>query len=236
MMRTKLSLITIVCFAASLAAQQVEPSSMIFFAVPPNTSPAEQIAFSNTGDTELELNVTISGAYFQISENRCANGVRPHSHCNVFVTYTPQIVGESDNGNLILNFGDDGEISVELGGQTVNAIDTEIEVALMKGEDSRVHVGEEFGMIAKLWVEDKFYSLPTGEQISATCTDGSETIDLGSATLALCKGKGCASGPYDYAPFYVTPDQGGKWSCTAAYDGDGILGESSGVIKFEATE
>ncbi len=219
--------------ASFLLAQKVEPTTLSFEAVPPNTSPQEGVAFTNTGATELTLTIYTSGPPFAISENRCGKGVKPNSHCNVYLTYTPQTVGEIDNGTLTLDYGE-GVATVPLVGEGVSGIPTNAEMTLAKRQCSIIKAGNSFRMVAKVWVQDTYYALPTGEEVSASCTDGSDNIDLGTATLTLCKH--CPGGPRDEAPFTATPDQPGNWTCTVVYPGDGILAPGTGSIKFEVVE
>jgi hypothetical protein len=229
------TVLSMLCLSSLLLAQQVVPTSLSFEAVPPNTGPLEDIAFTNTGTTQLTLTISISGPPFAIGENRCGNGVKPNSHCNVYLTYSPQTVGEVDNGTLNINYGE-GVVSVPLSGQGVAAIPTYVKMAFAPHQCDIIHVGHSFSMTAKVFVLDKYYALPTGEQVSASCTNGSDNINLGSATLQRCNRKHCGEGPFDEAPFGVNPDQTGTWSCTVTYDGDGILAWGDGSIEFQVVE
>src|SRR5882672_10470636 len=103
-MKSKLALLPL--FVASvLLAQETRPTALQFEAVPPNTSPRETIVFKNIGDTPLTVTVSIPDAPFALVENRCANGVKSGSHCNIYLTYTPSFVGATDNGSVHFNFG-----------------------------------------------------------------------------------------------------------------------------------
>src|SRR5271167_218272 len=96
----RFSIVVAMLLSASwLVAQKVNPTSLTFEAVPPNTSPGEYIAFKNTGTTQLTLSISITPP-FVISESRCANGVKPNTHCYLYLTYTAQTIGEVDNGSL----------------------------------------------------------------------------------------------------------------------------------------
>jgi uncharacterized repeat protein (TIGR03803 family) len=54
------------------------------------TSLPQSVSLTNIGDSELIVsNISIS-ADFAITVNHCANGVKPATHCNVDVTFTPQ--------------------------------------------------------------------------------------------------------------------------------------------------
>ncbi len=219
-------------FAASfLLAQKVEPTSLSFEAVPPNTSPQEGVAFTNTGTTTLSLTVYVSGPPFAISENRCGNGVKPNSHCNLYLTYTPQVVGEVDNGTLTINYGE-GVATVALSGNGVSSIPTWAHLGPAPHQCLKVQFGDPFSMLGKVGVEDKYYALPTGEPVYFSCTNGQATINFGPETLEACD-RHCPSGPYDYVEPSFTPSQVGSWTCTMTYDGDGILGANSAQVDFE---
>lgn len=57
------------------------------------TSPQQRITLKNTGNSELIVsNISIS-TNFAISNNQCANGVKPGTHCNVYITFTPPGLG-----------------------------------------------------------------------------------------------------------------------------------------------
>jgi hypothetical protein len=72
----------------------VSPSALNFGqVVVGQTSPAQRISLVNTGNSELTISdISISGD-FAITINHCANGVKPTTHCDVYVTFTPQSPG-----------------------------------------------------------------------------------------------------------------------------------------------
>lgn len=230
------AILAVLLLSQQAYAQQVNPTSLSFEAIPPNTSPEEGIAFTNTGTSELTLSISISGPPFMIAENRCGKGVKPKSHCNLYLTYTPQTVGEVDSGTLSINYGE-GVVAVPLSGQGVSSIPTWAHLRPAKYQCSKIHLGNPFSMYGTLGLEDKYYALPTGEQVYFSCTNGQETVNLGAVTLELCS-KHCPEDPggpgrYDDAGASFTPDQEGSWSCTMTYDGDGILGANSAEVAIE---
>jgi len=91
-------------------------------AVPGYTSPYQDVRFYNTGGSELTLTISVSGSMFAAPENWCTNGVKPGTHCNVYVTYTPLGI-ETDNGSLLFAFNDQ-TVSVPLTGEGVQSIPT----------------------------------------------------------------------------------------------------------------
>jgi hypothetical protein len=223
-------------FAPSLLAQDVNPGALGFEAVPPNTSPEKTMIFINVGTTPLTVAVSLTGPQFAIAENRCANGVKPNTHCNVYLTYTPLSVGARDKGTLSINYGV-GVATVALSGQGVASIQTSAKLAPASRQCLKVHIGDPFNMEGKVSVDDKFYGPPTGESVDFTCTNGQETVDLGSATLQYCERPNhCNGGPLDIAFDGFTPDQTGNWSCTMTYSGDGLLGPTSATRDFIVSE
>jgi hypothetical protein len=78
----------------------VSPTSVNFGQeVVGQTSSQKNISLKNTGDSQLTApDISISGD-FSITVNDCADGVKPQTHCNVYVTFTPQAIG-SETGSL----------------------------------------------------------------------------------------------------------------------------------------
>jgi hypothetical protein len=105
-----------------LHGQVVKPSSVTVMAVPGYTSPYQDVRFFNTGSSELTLAISVSGSMFAIPENRCTNGVKPGSHCDVYVTYAPLGI-ETDNDTVTFAFNDQ-TVSVPLTGEGVQSIPT----------------------------------------------------------------------------------------------------------------
>jgi hypothetical protein len=63
------------------------------------TSPPQKISLKNTGDSELIVSsISISG-YFALPTNHCATGVKPGTHCDVYVTFSPHAL-ETETGTL----------------------------------------------------------------------------------------------------------------------------------------
>lgn len=104
------------------AAQKVQPTSLTITAIPGYSSSPQDVRFFNTGTESLTLTVYTSGNPFALSANRCAQGVRPGTHCDVDVIYVPQELG-TDQGQL--SFAFNGEtVQVPLTGNAVSSIPT----------------------------------------------------------------------------------------------------------------
>jgi hypothetical protein len=57
------------------------------------TSTQKLISLKNAGTSELTVSNISIGGDFALPENRCAEGVKPSTHCNVEVTFTPHTPG-----------------------------------------------------------------------------------------------------------------------------------------------
>lgn len=208
--------------------QEVTPATMFFEATPPNTSPIEEVAFLNQGTANLSLSATISGPPFAIAQNRCLN-VRPDSHCNVYVTYTPQSVGVQDSGTLTLDYGA-AQVSIALTGAGVAVIPTWSLMRPGPGQCDKVQVDTSFAMYAQVGVHDRYYTSPTGESVAISCTNGAENVDLGQFKLVFMNATTGQAGKAPKAS--IVPDQVGNWSCTLDYAGDGVLGPTQATVTF----
>ncbi|MGA7926996.1 MAG: Ig-like domain repeat protein [Candidatus Sulfotelmatobacter sp.] len=63
------------------------------------TSAPRLVSLENTGESELTISsISLSGD-FALPTNHCAAGVKPLTHCNVYVTFTPQALG-TETGTL----------------------------------------------------------------------------------------------------------------------------------------
>jgi len=218
---------SILVLTSLLYAQQVQPTSLSFESVPPNPTPQEGLVFTNTGTTELTLTFQIP-APFVISENRCEKGVKPGTHCNLYLTYTAQTVGEQDNGTLTIGYGG-GSVDVPLSGSGVANIATDI--INEWSQHPNVRLGHLAQLGATMLLSDEYYYPDgVGEQVTFNCSSGSATAD-GNGVLELCSGGGCHArrhrGVGEKALGGVTPTQTGDWTCTVNYPGDAILGPSS---------
>lgn len=201
------------------------PSSMIFEVVPPNVSPVEALAFYNSGLGSLTVAISISGP-FALSENRCAKGVKSQTHCNVYLTYTASKI-EQDTGTLTFDYGS-GILAVPLIGNGVSGIPTSALLRPTTDQCDKIDVDTAFEMYGQIGVNDLYYALPTGEQVSISCNLGSETINAGTFTLEKIKTRQKLDVLPDtpYPPSF-TPDEVGTWTCTMTYPGNGVLAPTS---------
>jgi hypothetical protein len=98
---------TCLLLVSSLLAQnpigEVSPTSFDFGPTLVGcTSSQKRISLKNTGDAQLIMDkISISGL-IALPVNHCARGVSPATHCDVYVTYSPDRV-EANTGSLIFN-------------------------------------------------------------------------------------------------------------------------------------
>lgn len=106
-----MKIITLICaiclFISSLRAQmpvgEVSPTSLDFGPTLVGcTSPQKRVALKNTGDAQLVMDsISITGL-FAMPVNHCARGVKPETHCDVYLTYSPDRL-ETNTGTLTFN-------------------------------------------------------------------------------------------------------------------------------------
>jgi hypothetical protein len=79
---------------------QVNPTSLNFKSVLVGSASFQMdVALKNTGNVEMTVSSVSTSGPFSVTMNRCGNGVKPGTHCNVWVTYNPQMA-ETDTGAL----------------------------------------------------------------------------------------------------------------------------------------
>lgn len=68
----------------------VKPTSLTFGPQPLHTtSPAQRISLFNTSSIPITVTSVNLQGEFAVSANKCQNGVKPNTHCDVYVTFTP---------------------------------------------------------------------------------------------------------------------------------------------------
>jgi hypothetical protein len=173
------------------------------------TSKQVSITLKNTGTAQLVMSdISISG-FFALPVNKCAAGVKPGTHCNVYVTFTPH-AAETETGTL--TFTDNASNSpqtVALMGVGTNVVATV--TTLASAPNPSVH----------------------GQAVTFTASvmppppDG-ETVTFKKGTTVL--GTGALSG--GRATFITSTLKVGTTSVTAVYGGDSnFTGSKSKAVK-----
>jgi uncharacterized repeat protein (TIGR03803 family) len=179
-------------------------------------------AFTNTGNAELTLSITLSGGPFAMPVNDCGRGVKPQTHCNIYLTYTPKVLGEQDQGTVTFSYtgsGGSGSVSASLSGVGSGPFGTSTSMSF--GPDGNV-----FNFATATYSP---YQIPLGESILNTCTNqtGSVVSYTAQITASSCSKKsGC-----DAFANWTQPIQSfnyGLWSCQGEYVGDVEFAPSSG--------
>ena len=84
------------------------------------TSSSRSVSLKNTGESELTFSdISISGD-FSITVNYCENGVKPQTHCNVYVTFTPQGIGTKTGTLTFVDNASNSPQTVSLTGTGTN--------------------------------------------------------------------------------------------------------------------
>jgi hypothetical protein len=161
------------------------------------TSPSHAISIKNTGKVEMVVSkVEISGD-FVISNNRCNSGIRPGTHCNIYVRFQPTQLGAR---NGMLTAFDNATNSPQATNLSGNGVTTSATVLTSSPNPSIF--AQTVTFTAK--VASNAPGTPTG---TVSFTNGSQKI--GSATLNA-----------GAATFQTSKLPVGTLSITAAYSGD----------------
>jgi hypothetical protein len=139
------------------------------------TSPTKLAALSNTGLTQLTVsNISISGA-FSLSNNSCNNGVKPQTHCNVSVAFTPTALGTQTGTLTFTDNAPDSPQTVSLTGTGSNMATTTTTLASSPRPSS---YGQAVTFTAK--VTSIVGAPPNGETVSFM--EGPAVLGTGSLT------------------------------------------------------
>jgi hypothetical protein len=187
----------------------VSPTSLTFQTLVGQTSPPQRVSLKNTGDAELTItSISISGD-FALPTNHCAAGVKPGTHCDVYVTFTPKAL-ETETGTL--TFTDNASNSP----QTVSLTGTGVSMAATKthvtATPKSIYTGQTVTITAT--VTSSGGVIPNGEQVLFPDQGLSAPLQAGVATLTT--------------PLYSGYD--GKGKIVAQYPGDQTFYPSQGVF------
>jgi uncharacterized repeat protein (TIGR03803 family) len=107
MLKPSVLAIAVILFATYLLQAQpvgqVSPSKLNFGVVFVGTSsPQMEVALKNVGDANMTVTSVATTGPFAVAVNKCEKGIKAGTHCNVWVTYTPD-ASETDTGTLTFN-------------------------------------------------------------------------------------------------------------------------------------
>lgn len=82
------------CVGAPSVIGKVSPTSLSFAAQIINTtSTAKLIRLDNTGSAQMTVSAFQLTGDYAIQTNYCTNGVKPGTHCDIYMTFTPTAIG-----------------------------------------------------------------------------------------------------------------------------------------------
>jgi hypothetical protein len=170
------------------------------------TSPEKNIALWNKGDVQLVMyTISINGP-FALPINRCAKGVRPGTHCNVSVTYSPDSL-VTDTGTLTFNDNaSNSPQTVALSGHAATIVPT---ASTTLGRRRVVYYGQTASFQGEV-VSLGGCSVPNGELM---------TFHNGSG-FVYCSGPIVAGVANCSAQILLPYIPGGFYTVRAAYPGD----------------
>jgi Bacterial Ig-like domain (group 3)/FG-GAP-like repeat/Abnormal spindle-like microcephaly-assoc'd, ASPM-SPD-2-Hydin len=177
----------------------VSPTSLAFGDQPVNTtSETKLIALSNKGDYQMTVSQFLITGDFQIQANSCLDGVKPSTHCNLWITFAPTLAGAHSGTLTFLDNATNSPQSVSLTG-----VGTANTTTILTSSHNPSTYGQSVTLTAL--VIPKFGGgTPTGvvRFYDGAATLGTATLNLGAAAL----------------PTSVLP--AGAQSLTATYGGD----------------
>lgn len=174
------------------------------------TSAAKAVSIKNTGNIEMIVSsIGITGD-FVISKNRCNNGIRPGTHCNIYVQFQPAQLGNRI-GSLSVNDNATGSPQLTaLSGNGVTASNTTLTSA-----PNPSMFGETVTLTAQ--VTSNAPGTPTG---TVTFKNGASKV--GSAALNA-----------GVAVFSTPKLPVGTLSLTAIYNGDSSSAKSTSPVLIQ---
>jgi hypothetical protein len=171
------------------------------------TSKQQIITLKNTGTAQLVVSdISISG-YFALPVNKCAAGVKPGTHCNVYVTFTPH-AAETETGTL--TFRDNASNSPQTVSLTGVGTDVTATVTTLASSPNPSVQGQAVTFTA----------------VVVPAPPGGETVSFMKGKTVV--GTGTLSG--GSAEFVTSTFKVGTTSLTAVYGGDSQFARSTSKV------
>jgi len=197
-----------------VAVGRVSPSSVAFGGQPLNTtSAAKKVSLFNDGDFQMTVSSVTTTGDFAVQTNNCVNGVKPGTHCDVFITFTPTQLGARAG---TLTFVDSATNSPQTASLT--GVGTSTTTTSLTSSPNPSALGQAVTLTAV--VVPTFNGTPTG---TVTFRDGTTTL----GTIALNLGA---------AELVTSTLSGGSHSLTAAYNGDAVFLPSTSPIVTQVVK
>jgi hypothetical protein len=189
----------------------VSPTSLVF---PQRqflgtTSSPQLVRMTNIGNGPMTLSVSTSGD-FAIQDNRCLKGVKPNTHCDVYVVFSPSEVG-TRSGSLVFSFnGSNSPIAVSLSGVGITNGNSTTNLCT-----ANVLYSQPVSLCAQVTSDD------AGKQPSGSVTFFVDSANAGTATLIGSQ-----------AQLQIPSPDAGTYVLQGQYNGDSNFQPSSGTGSF----
>ena len=197
-----------------VAIGSVSPTSLAFGAQLVNTTSAPKpVALFNTGDAQLTvISFGVTGD-FAIQTNYCTNGVRPGTHCDVYVTFSPTQPGARSGKLTFVDNATNSPQAVSLTG-----VGTSTTTTTLTSVPNPSALGQAVTLTAV--VIPTFNGTPTG---TVTFYDG--TTSLGTVVLNLGAAK-----------LVKSTLVAGTHSLTGSYSGDAVFQPSTSPVVTQVVK
>lgn len=138
------------------------------------TSPQKRVSVKNSGDAQLIMySISITGL-FAIPVNHCGNGVKVGSHCDVYITYSPEAL-ETDTGTLTFtDNAPDSPQTVSLSGHGATIVPTA--TTENKPSPQAIYVGQTVTVSAHV------------SSLGGCLIPDGEVIAFGNNSISVCSG------------------------------------------------
>jgi hypothetical protein len=200
--------------APGVPVGHVSPGALDFGAqLVKTTSAPKGISLSNTGDAEMTVTSFEITGDFAIQTNYCTKGVKPGTHCNVYVTFTPSQPGVRSG---TLTFVDNATNSPQT--VSLNGIGTSTTATTLTSAPNPSTLGQAVKLTAV--VVPTYTGTPSG---TVTFFDGTTTLGMVALNLGA-------------AQLITSSFSGGSHSLTASYSGDAVFKPSKSSVVTQVVK
>lgn len=170
--------------AQTAPTAMVSPGTLNFQTLVGQTSPPQRVSLTNTGESEITVSsISITGD-FALPINHCAEGVKPGTHCDVYVTYSPQAL-ETETGTLTFtDNASNNPQTVSLTGTGVSIVGTALKIT---ASPKQIYAGQTITFTITVTSLGGGV-IPNGEQValySQGSGNSSATLQNGVATVTI---------------------------------------------------
>lgn len=177
------------------------------------TSGPQKVSLFNDGDYQITVASVAATANYEVQTNHCLNGVKPHTHCDVYVVFMPGQLGELSG---TLTFTDSAINSPQIAGLTGIGQSTTSTTLTTSPNPSKL--GQSVTLTALVIPTDSGSPSGTVTFFDGTTSLGSSVVNLGTAQLVK------------------STLLGGSHSLTASYSGDAVFLPSASSVVNEVVK